>query len=92
MDLSAYAGETVEPRTIWMTQRSLNPAVADIVPKMTELEGYGDFTNPRLIYNLGHAVFEFIEARWGKEGVRRLLKEGYEAGIIPHEVDIQFVD
>ena len=27
----------------------------------------------------------------GKEGVRRLLKEGYEAGIIPHEVDIQFV-
>lgn len=28
----------------------------------------------------------------GKEGVRRLLKEGYDAGIIPHEVDIQFVD
>lgn len=28
----------------------------------------------------------------GKEGVRRLLKEGYVAGIIPHEVDIQFVD
>lgn len=27
----------------------------------------------------------------GKEGVRRLLKEGYDAGIIPHEVDIQFV-
>jgi 1,4-dihydroxy-6-naphthoate synthase len=28
----------------------------------------------------------------GKEGVRRLLKEGFEAGLIPHEVDIQFVD
>ncbi|MDI1240635.1 MAG: ABC transporter substrate-binding protein [bacterium] len=28
----------------------------------------------------------------GKEGVRRLLKEGFEAGIIPHEVDIQSVD
>ena len=28
----------------------------------------------------------------GKEGVRRLLTEGYEAGIIPHKVDIQFVD
>ncbi|HEX6280473.1 MAG TPA: MqnA/MqnD/SBP family protein [Pyrinomonadaceae bacterium] len=27
----------------------------------------------------------------GKEGVRRLLKEGHDAGIIPHEVDIQFV-
>src|SRR5687768_12223727 len=48
-------------------------AVADIVPKMTELEGYGEFSNPRLIYNLGHAVFEFIEARWGKEGLRQYL-------------------
>lgn len=28
----------------------------------------------------------------GKEGVRRLLQEGFEAGVIPHEVDIQFVD
>lgn len=28
----------------------------------------------------------------GKEGVRRLLTEGYEAGIIPHQVQIDFVD
>ena len=28
----------------------------------------------------------------GKEGVRRLLTEGHEAGIIPHKVDIEFVD
>jgi hypothetical protein len=48
-------------------------AVADVVPKMTELEGYGDSSNPRLIYNLGHAVFEFIEARFGKEGIRQYL-------------------
>ena len=41
-------------------------AVADIVPKMSKLEGYGQFTNPRLIYNLGHSVFEFIESKWGK--------------------------
>lgn len=27
----------------------------------------------------------------GKEGVRRLLAEGYEKGIIPHKVDIEFV-
>lgn len=27
----------------------------------------------------------------GKEGVRRLLKEGFDAGIIPHEVEIEFV-
>src|SRR5437588_10908078 len=63
-------------RGIWspgdlMTVR--DAAVADIVPKMTELEGYGSTTNPRLIYNLGHAVFEFIEAKFGKEGIRQFL-------------------
>lgn len=48
-------------------------AVADIVPKMSEMEGYGGFSNPRLIYNLGHAAFEFMEAKWGKEGIRQFL-------------------
>jgi 1,4-dihydroxy-6-naphthoate synthase len=28
----------------------------------------------------------------GKEGVRRLHNEGYEAGIIPHKVEVEFVD
>lgn len=28
----------------------------------------------------------------GREGVRRLLDEGYEKGIIPHKVNIEFVD
>ena len=54
-----------------MTVRDV--AVADMVPAMTELHGYGQFSNPRLIYNLGHAVFEFIESRWGKQGVRDYL-------------------
>jgi hypothetical protein len=48
-------------------------AVSDNVPKMSQLEGYGGGASVRLIYNLGHAVFEFIEARWGKEGVRQFL-------------------
>jgi WD40-like Beta Propeller Repeat len=48
-------------------------AVADIVPKMTELQDYGQFSNLRMIYNLGHAAFEFIESRWGKEGVRQFV-------------------
>src|SRR5689334_10000742 len=48
-------------------------AVADIVPKMSELEGYGNTSNPRLVYNLGHAVFEFIEAKYGKEGIRQFM-------------------
>jgi len=27
----------------------------------------------------------------GREAVRRLLNEGYECGIIPHKVDVEFV-
>jgi hypothetical protein len=45
-------------------------AVADVVPRMSQLTGYGDFGNPRMIYNLGHAVFEFIESRWQKKGLQ----------------------
>jgi len=48
-------------------------AIADIVPKMSEMEGYGNSGNVLLVYNLGHAVFEFIEAKFGKEGVRQFL-------------------
>ena len=49
-------------------------AVADIIPKMTETEGYGDFSSPRFVpYNLGHAAFEFIEAKFGKEGIRQFM-------------------
>ena len=48
-------------------------AIADIIPKMSELQGYGNTSNPRLVYNLGHATFEFIESRWGKEGLRQFL-------------------
>ncbi len=48
-------------------------AVADIVPRMTELEGYTTTGSVRLVYNLGHAAFEFIESRWGMEGIRQYL-------------------
>lgn len=48
-------------------------AITDIVPRMSRLQGYGNFSNPRLIYNLGHAAFEFMESRWGKEGVRQFI-------------------
>ena len=48
-------------------------AIADIVPKMTQMEGYGNSGNALLVYNLGHAVFEFMEAKWGKEGIRQYI-------------------
>ena len=69
-------GEADYERGLWspmdlMTIR--DAAVSDSVPKMTEMEGYGNTNNPRLVYNLGHAVFEFMEAKWGKEGIRQFM-------------------
>jgi hypothetical protein len=98
--LSDYMTGLWRPNDL-MTVR--DAAVADIVPKMTKLEGYGQFSNPRLIYNLGHAVFEFIESRWGKEGLRQYLfslrkavigggEDAYEEAfrLTPEEFDQQF--
>ena len=48
-------------------------AVSDTVPSMTEFERYGGFASGRVVYNLGHAAFEFIEDRWGEDGIRRFL-------------------
>ena len=47
-------------------------ALADIVPKMSEFETQA-FASGRLPYLMGHAAFEFIEERWGKEGLRQFL-------------------
>src|SRR6187399_3523347 len=61
---------------IWRPQDLMavrDAAITDAVPKMSELNEYGNFGNPRMIYNLGHAVFEFIESKWGKEGLRQYL-------------------
>ena len=60
---------------IWRPQdlmAVLDAAITDIVPKMSKLEGASDL-NARMVYNLGHSVFEFIEAKWGKEGLRQYL-------------------
>jgi len=48
-------------------------AVSDEVPSMTDFVGYGGFANARVVYNLGHAVFDFMEERWGMDGVRQFL-------------------
>jgi len=69
--LSDYERGQWEPLDLMVVR---DAAIADIVPKMSQLEGYGGGGGPsRLIYNLGHAVFEFIEAKYGKEGIRQFL-------------------
>ena len=46
-------------------------ALTDSIPKMSEFESQP--LTGRLPYSLGHATFEFIESRWGKEGLRQFL-------------------
>jgi hypothetical protein len=47
-------------------------AISDNIPAMSDFQGQA-FVDGRLPYNLGHAAFEFIESRWGKEGLRQFL-------------------
>ena len=44
-------------------------ALNDQVPRMTKLDVVGG----RVDYNLGHAVFDFMAARFGKEGIRQFI-------------------
>ncbi len=77
-------------------------AIADIIPPMSDFQGV-QFADGRLPYNLGHAAFEFIESRWGKEGLRQFLfalrkavigggESAYEEAfrLKPEEFDEQF--
>ena len=68
--LADYMAGVWRPLDLMMIR---DAAVADTVPKMSEFEEYGGFANPRLVYNLGHAAFEFIESRYDKESIRQYL-------------------
>ena len=46
-------------------------ALSDNIPKMSRFDAQP--LSGRLPYAMGHAAFEFIEAKWGKEGVRQFL-------------------
>jgi hypothetical protein len=43
------------------------------VPALSTLSGSGGFANVRVNGALGHAVFDYIESRWGPDSVRRFL-------------------
>jgi hypothetical protein len=76
-------------------------ALTDSVPEMSHLESAP--LAGRTPYSLGHAAFEFIESRWGKEGLRQFLfslrkhvlgggESAYEEAfkLKPEEFDDQF--
>jgi hypothetical protein len=48
----------------------VDAAVNDVLPPITQAEGGGFFA-----YRYGHAAFDFIEDRWGKDGLRDFLYE-----------------
>jgi len=68
--LADYIPGVWDPLDLMMVR---DAAVADIIPRMTVPDEFFGFTNPRLPYNLGHAAFEFMESRWGKQGIREFL-------------------
>ena len=43
------------------------------VPALSQLRGNGGFTNARLNNAIGHAAFDYIESRWGANGIRQFL-------------------
>ena len=46
-------------------------AITEQIPKLSKSEFQP--LSGRLVYNMGHAGFEFIESRYGKEGIRQFL-------------------
>ena len=50
------------------------------VPAMSTVEGRAGFENPRVVYALGHAAFDFVEAEWGREAVTAFLRAFGTAG------------
>jgi hypothetical protein len=66
--LADYFRGIWEPLDLMMIR---DAALTDKVPKLSRAE-FEAFSG-RLVYNMGHACFEFIEARYGKEGIRQFL-------------------
>ncbi len=66
--LADYFRGIWEPLDLMMIR---DAALTDRVPKLSRAE-FEAFSG-RLVYNMGHACFEYMEARYGKEGIRQFL-------------------
>ncbi len=70
------------------------------VPALSQLSGSGGFTNARINNAIGHAAFDYIESRWGPNGIRLFLdalimprvSKTYDAvfDLTPEDFDIAF--
>ncbi len=68
--LADYMRGVWDPLDLMMIR---DAAVTEQVPRISRLEDEGNFSSPRMVYDLGHAVFEYMQARYGKEGIRQFL-------------------
>ena len=50
------------------------------VPAVSSVAGRGGFDNPRVVYALGHAAFDFIDAEWGRQAVSAFMRALGAAG------------
>lgn len=66
--LADYMAGAWNPLDLMMVR---DVAISDTVPRMSELESQP--MSGRTPYALGHATWEFIESRWGKEGLRQFM-------------------
>ena len=66
--LADYFRGIWEPLDLMMIR---DAALTDKVPKLSRVE-FEAFSG-RLVYNMGHACYEYMEARYGKEGIRQFL-------------------
>ncbi len=93
--MASYFGNDEDTRDKMVLRDAV---LSDQVPEIAERGIYGFFA-----YRFGHAVFDFIESEWGKDGVRdfvfeyrgqlgpnidRVLKRTY--GVTAEEFDIKF--
>ena len=73
------------------------------LPAMSTAEGHAGFEDPRVVYALGHAAFDFVEERWGQAAIRAFLHgfgpadpeaDPYEdvLGLTPAGFDAAFTD
>ena len=73
------------------------------LPVMSTAEGHAGFENPRVVYALGHAAFDFVAAEWGQAAVGAFMHafepEGPTAapfqdalGMTPGAFDAAFAD
>jgi hypothetical protein len=66
--LADYFRGIWEPLDLMMIR---DAALTDKVPRLSRVQF--EPLSGRLVYNMGHACFEFIESRYGKEGIRQFL-------------------